>query len=192
MSDDFVFNDNVLKEFEFLLNHDFRLAECGDRSVRYESALYTITVFQDRDGIALALNMAAAAWKNSIYFRTLLRKFSEEAAYRLPRYDAVKTHRDAKERIQLIAENFKRHVDFSAFHSTALFKELTSIAEKEFSDRYPTTTVEQIRSRFQPMWDHQQYNELIKLFSPLSEHLTDNERNKLDIARRVISDAGNA
>jgi len=194
MATDFRFAEVATQEFEFLLERGFHLTKADeiDAYVEYRSELYVIIVFRDRDGVGLGIRSAENERNCGFTFNRLIRKFDQGADARLPALDMVSNDKEALDRLKLMAENIKQHVDFRAFDTTDLFNELSADARTEFEQRYPSVSLEVLQARFHQLWEGQHYAELLKQFGVLSEHLTEDERRKLEIARRAVGEAGHA
>lgn len=76
-----------------------------------------------------------------------------------------------------------------ALGTRELWDKIVKVGLERFNARYPSITQEDLSRRFQIMWAGKQYAELVTLFEVLQEHLSSDERSKLDIAREIVKES---
>jgi hypothetical protein len=107
----------------------------------------------------------------------------------MPSGVAIDTREAVEERIRALAAEFKRYVDLEQLTSPDLWDRVETQAMAMGEAQYPSIPVEDVQKRFSELWEAEDYATLL-LWEPLRESLTDDERQKLDIARERVRAAG--
>jgi len=177
------------REFAFLLDCGFQSDSVTPTDVVFVSALYRISIFYDTRSHEIDLGIRSMKYPHGsgASFDVLVSVFDREAAAHKEWAGAVETPGEVIERVRALAANFRRYVKLDRLKSPALWEEIAARGKAMFDARWPSITVEQVQARFSAMWSGKDYAGLIRLFDPLREHLTDDERHKLDLARERLS-----
>lgn len=189
MADNFDFDKEVLKEFQFLIENGFVVEEVLPTIVRYTSDLYRINVFYGPHTREIGIEFDGLAHSKfgACSLAPLIAVFDRPFADAMPMSVPATTGAAVQYCVGTLARDFRTHIRLDGLRSPDLLAKARTIALEMAATRYPTITTQQLQARFQAMWEKKQYTELIELFEALYEHLTDDERAKFDAAKRALT-----
>jgi len=182
------FGDEVLKAFSFLLDAGFAVSERLPTRVRFQSNAFVIGVYLGPRSheVGLEIEPVSASKTGAAGIASLIAVFDRSAAEAIPVSLPVTSNAEMRAKVNELADLFRRHVVLERLSSPELWSEVTARGRELFDKRYPSITPEQLALRFQALWAARDYKALVRLFDALSNYLSSDEREKLEIAKAEL------
>ena len=185
------FDDEVSRAFSFLLDAGFSLSERLPTRVSFHSTVLQIGIFLGPGSheVGLEIEPVSGSKTGAASIAPLIAVFDCSAAEAIPISVPVTSNAEMRAKVNELADLFRRHVVLERLSSPQLWSEVTARARELFGKRYPSITPEQLALRFQALWEMRDYKALVRLFDALSDYLSSDEREKLEIAKAELKRA---
>ena len=189
----FGFDEIVVREFTFLKDVGFKLETREPTIVQFISPLYRLNLFfgprTHEIGLEFGL-LKPAKYESSCSFSPLIAIFDKQAGENVPIFPPVTTAEGVLRQVRYYSSNFIRYVKLDCLKSPELWPKVRDRAREMFDARYKALPISHVKARFDLMWNNGDYNELLKAFWPVREHLSDDQRHKLAVAQRTTRARG--
>jgi len=177
------FETEVRREFSFLIEQGFALANSTAQNVEYAFGDYLLEIDYDIRSaqIGLFLHSKSDPNRGGASFGFVLAALGRNVNYSSP--VNILTPDDITNRIRELGILFRENVPIDTFRSMFLWQEIRRLAEEHRNKSYPTITPVELSARFLMLWEQQRYIELVRMFETMEKHLSDEERGKLEMAK---------
>ena len=182
------FQETVLREFSFLCQRGFNIVENDSTRVGFRSDRYEIFVFYGRHSREIGLEFGPIEQTpfGHTSLEPLAAAFDRSVVGTLSKSTPIGTPEQIEKRVHSLAQESRRHIPVQGLESESLWTEVIACANAIAEERFPSISESALHSRFQSMWESNDYQGLVQLFGPLRDCLSDGERNKLDSAEQKL------
>ena len=180
------FADEVKARFAFLEAKGFRCTHADSTLVRFESVELAINIFHGQYSYEISLQIENSKGSDSYSFSEILRVINNERAEQYRDY-ATHTVLGVAEGVRQLAELFRQCMDAGILSDKGLFFRLKLQRESWIRNYGLETQLELACKRSESAWAEKDFAEVVRVLTPLQEHLSPCHLKKLQYAKRHSS-----
>lgn len=178
------FAEQVKRHFVFLEVRGFRCVLSETTLVRYESSRLAINIYHGRQSYEINLEIERPRITHAYTFGDILRLVGDGG---MPyQVYATNTSKGVAQGVSQLAKRFRTCIDTGILDESDLFKRL-KLKQDEWLRNYALDIqLEHARTQSSDAWTKKDFVQVVKILSPLQEHLAPRETRRLQYAKKRI------